>query len=271
MLKLGVLGHPISHSKSPIIHKQFAEQFGLAIEYEKYDVLARNFDRFVSEFFAAGGTGLNVTLPHKESAFLLSIPANNRVSLAKAVNTLSLDKSGELIGNNTDGTGLVRDLADNHGFFTTKKKILILGAGGGVRGILPSLIETQPSCITIANRTVEKAQNLQLELADRFSLSALSYDELGGERFDLIINGTSMGIDKQTPNISGAVVLETTVCYDLMYSAEPTAFMQWGHEKHVALAVDGLGMLVEQAAESFAIWTGKRPDTKPVYQSLRKQ
>lgn len=270
MLKLGVLGHPISHSKSPVIHKQFAEQFGLAIEYEKYDVKVRNFDRFVSEFFANGGNGLNVTLPHKESAFLISSPANKKVSLAKAVNTLSLDKYGELTGNNTDGTGLVRDLADNHGFVTTKKKILILGAGGAVRGILPSLIETQPSSITIANRTMEKAENLQLELGDRFSLNAMPYEELGAEMYDLIINGTSMGIDKKTPDIAGAVVSETTVCYDLMYSTEPTAFMQWGYEKHVALSVDGLGMLVEQAAESFAIWTGKRPDTKPVYQSMRQ-
>lgn len=269
MIKLGVVGHPIAHSKSPVIHGQFAEQLGISIEYEKYDIEPRDFDRFVSEFFAGGGCGLNVTLPHKESAFLLSNPANKEVALAKAVNTLSVDTQGELTGNNTDGTGLIRDLNENHRVFTSKKNILILGAGGAVRGILPALIATQPRSITIANRTMEKVESLKSEVAARFNIHAVPFDELGPDRFDLIINGTSMGIDGQTPNISSAVVSEATVCYDLMYSTKPTAFVEWGLEKHVALAVDGLGMLVEQAAASFTIWTGQRPDTKEVYRFMR--
>jgi shikimate dehydrogenase len=269
VIKLGVIGHPIAHSKSPLIHGQFAKQLGLAIEYERYDIKPKNFDRFVSDFFAGGGHGLNVTLPHKESAFLLSSPATKTVSIAKAVNTLSLDKLGELTGNNTDGAGLVRDLIENHKLVISGQKILILGAGGAVRGILPSLIHMNPSGITVSNRTMEKAHNLKSELAGLFTLDTQPYEELGSERFDLIINGTSMGIAGEMPVVSSAVFDETTVCYDLMYAAEPTAFVQWGLEKHAALAVDGLGMLVEQAAESFAIWTGQRPETKLVYQSLR--
>ncbi len=269
MIKLGVVGHPIAHSKSPLIHSQFAQQLGVAIEYERYAIKPKDFDRFVSDFFAGGGHGLNVTLPHKESAFLLSSPATDTVSLAKAVNTLSLDKAGELIGSNTDGAGLVRDLTVNHGVDLAGKKILVLGAGGAVRGILPALIQMQPSMITVSNRSMEKAESLKSELAKHFKIIALPFDKLGGDRFDLIINGTSMGITGQTPEISSAVLAETTVCYDLMYAAQPTAFVQWGMARHAALAVDGLGMLVEQAAESFAIWTGQRPDTKPVYQSLR--
>ncbi len=269
MIKLGVVGHPIAHSKSPLIHKQFAEQLGLSIEYDRYDILPKGFDSFVSEFFAGGGNGLNVTLPHKESAFLLSTPANQKVSLAKAVNTLALDSTGEIMGHNTDGAGLVRDLQKNHKIELVNKKILILGAGGAVRGILPSLIEAKPAQITVANRTIEKAELLKSELENIFSLTTMPYGELGAEGFDLIINGTSMGVSGETPFISSAVVLETTVCYDLMYASEATAFVTWGKEKHVALAVDGLGMLVEQAAESFAIWTGQRPNTESVYQSLR--
>jgi len=269
VIKLGVVGHPIAHSKSPLIHRQFAEQLGVAIEYEKYDIKPRDFDRFISDFFAGGGHGLNVTLPHKESAFLLSSPATKKVSLAKAVNTLSLDKSGEITGNNTDGAGLVRDLSDNHGVDITNKKLLILGAGGAVRGILPSLIEMGPSIITVSNRTMAKAEILKTEFETLYDLGIQPYEELGKDRFDLIINATSMGIDGQMPNVSSAVLAATTVCYDLMYATEPTAFVRWGQEKHAELAVDGLGMLVEQAAESFAIWTGQRPDTKLVYQSLR--
>jgi shikimate dehydrogenase len=269
VLKLGVVGHPIAHSKSPLIHYQFAEQLGMEIEYERYDIKPRDFDKFVSDFFAGGGHGLNVTLPHKESAFLLSSPATKKVSLAKAVNTLSLAPTGELMGNNTDGEGLVRDLIENHGVSISNLRLLILGAGGAVRGILPSLIAMQPSSITVANRTMEKADSLKFELEDFFNIQTTPYKELGADRFDLIINGTSMGISGQMPAISSAVFEETTVCYDLMYSAEPTAFVQWGLDKHAAIAVDGLGMLVEQAAESFAIWTGQRPDTKSVYQLLR--
>ncbi|MFT4862676.1 MAG: shikimate dehydrogenase [Pseudohongiellaceae bacterium] len=270
MIKLGVVGHPIAHSKSPLIHGQFAKQLGVAIEYERYDIKPKDFDRFVSDFFAGGGHGLNVTLPHKGSAFLLSSPATEKVSLAKAVNTLSLDKKGQLTGDNTDGAGLVKDLTVNHGVDLAHKKILILGAGGAVRGILPALIEMQPSMITVSNRSMEKAEGLKLELSKHYKINTLAYDELGGDRFDLIINGTSMGITGQMPAISSAVLAETTVCYDLMYAAQPTAFVQWGMAKHAALAVDGFGMLVEQAAESFAIWTSQRPNTKPVYQSLRQ-
>lgn len=269
MIKLGVVGHPIAHSKSPLIHGEFAKQLGIKIEYERYDIKPRYFDRFISDFFAGGGHGLNITLPHKESAFLLSKPATEKVSLAKAVNTLNIDKNGELTGNNTDGAGLVRDLTVNHGVDISQKKILILGAGGAVRGILPALIEMKPGTITVSNRTMEKAEILKMELAKHFSITTLPYDELGADRFDLIINGTSMGIDGQMPNVSSAVLEETTVCYDLMYGAEPTVFVQWGREKHAALSVDGLGMLVEQAAESFLIWTGQRPDTTAIYQSLR--
>jgi shikimate dehydrogenase len=267
----GVVGHPIGHSRSPEIHGQFALQCKLDIDYLKFDIEPEKFHSFVSEFFANGGVGLNITVPFKEHAFRLSTPASEKVKLSKAVNTLFLNKNGELVGDNTDGPGLVKDLLNN-GIVLEQKRLLILGAGGAARGILPSLIEKSPSSITIANRTIEKAEQLQQEFSHLQLIEVVGFedfDELGGEPYDVIINATSLGIQGKTPNISSKAVKPSTCCYDLMYSSDDTAFVKWALDNKAKKAIDGLGMLVEQAAVSFEIWLGAIPDTRVVIDRIR--
>lgn len=264
----GVVGHPIAHSKSPDIHKAFAAQFGLKIAYEKYDIAPSEFEAFVEKFFAEGGTGLNVTVPFKEIAFRISEPANDRVRLSKAVNTLFLSGDGNLTGENTDGPGLVQDLSEN-GILIKNKSVLVLGAGGAVRGILPSLIERGCATITVANRTLKNAEQLKQDFESYFALNVCEFDTIPAGPFDVIINGTSMGLSGETPNVPAAAVGKATSCYDLMYSSTATAFVKWGIDNNAAHAVDGLGMLVEQAAESFKLWLAETPSTGSVKDGLR--
>lgn len=290
MKVFGVVGHPIAHSKSPEIHGLFAAQCKVDIEYKKYDIAPEKFESFVSDFFASGGVGLNITVPFKEEAFRLSMPANEKVTLSKAVNTLYLNDKGELTGDNTDGPGLVKDLLSND-IQIEEKRLLILGAGGAARGILPSLLEQSPKSITIANRTVKKAEQLKEEFSHLHSIRVLSFEELGGvnlageivdaateknssdienKPYDVIINATSLGIEGKTPKISKLVINADTSCYDLMYSVENTAFVNWGLENKVCKAIDGLGMLVEQAAVSFQIWLDAAPETDAVIDKIRR-
>jgi len=265
-----VFGNPIGHSKSPLIHRLFAEQTGEQLEYSTLLAPLDDFCAAAQAFFVEG-RGANVTVPFKEEAFRLADSLTARAQRAGAVNTLSKLADGSLLGDNTDGAGLVRDLTVNAGFSLRGKRILLLGAGGSVRGILEPLLAEQPASVTIANRTVEKAELLAQLFADLGAVSASGFDWLE-EPVDLIINATSASLSGDVPPIaSGLIEPGRTLCYDLMYGKEPTSFCRWATEHGAVRALDGLGMLAEQAAEAFYLWRGVRPDTAPVLAELRRQ
>lgn len=270
--KYAVFGNPIAHSKSPEIHRQFAAQTGQALSYEKQLVDEQGFDEAADAFFANGGKGLNITVPFKQDAYSYVARTTPRARRAGAVNTLCLEADGTVLGDTTDGVGLVSDILHNLGWEVRHKKVLILGAGGAVRGALEPLLEQQPQHVVIANRTVDKALQLSKGFAEFGYLLGCGYDMLGEQQFDLIINGTSAGLKGDLPPLPDSLINPegTTVCYDMLYGAEPTPFMQWASER-AAQVSDGLGMLVGQAAESFALWRGVRPETAPVIASLRSQ
>lgn len=270
-----VFGNPISHSKSPFIHDCFARQQGQRMQYRAIEVALDAFDETVIHFFNNQGKGLNITLPFKEQAWKLATQKTLRAELAGAVNTLWRNESGEVCGDNTDGVGLVNDLLHNQSVRLKDSRVLILGAGGAVRGVLLPLIEAGCNEIMIVNRTVEKAQQLVVEfkplLPKSTQLLAASYQELQqSQAYDLIINGTSASLDASLPPVDSSVVGAHTCCYDMMYAARPTAFCQWAVQHHAARAIDGLGMLVEQAAEAFLCWRGIKPETSPVIALLRQ-
>ncbi|MET1069050.1 MAG: shikimate dehydrogenase [Pseudomonas prosekii] len=265
-----VFGNPIGHSKSPMIHRLFAEQTGEQLDYSTSLAPLDDFSHFAKAFFVEG-RGANVTVPFKEDAYRLADSLTARAQRAGAVNTLSKLADGTLLGDNTDGAGLVRDLTVNAGFSLTGKRILVLGAGGAVRGALEPLLAEQPASLIIANRTVEKAELLAQLFADLGPVSASGFDWLQ-EPVDLIINATSASLSGDVPPIAGSLVEPgRTVCYDMMYGKEPTSFCCWAREQGAAVAMDGLGMLAEQAAEAFFLWRGVRPDTAPVLAELRRQ
>lgn len=265
-----VLGNPVAHSRSPAIHAQFAAQCGQDMGYEAVLAPLNGFAVTVAQFIAAGGKGANVTVPFKEEAFRLSTRRSARAERAGAVNTLVFG-ADEIFGDNTDGAGLVRDLTVNAGLSLAGKRILLLGAGGAVRGALEPLLAQQPASLVIANRTVEKAERLAELFDDLGPVSASGFDWLS-EPVDLIINATSASLSGDVPPIAGSLVEPgKTFCYDMMYAKQPTAFCRWATEHGAAMAMDGLGMLVEQAAEAFYLWRGVRPDSAPVLAELRKQ
>jgi len=268
--RYAVMGNPIAHSKSPRIHTLFAEQTGQALEYTAILVEKGGFAEAVAAFRDAGGKGLNVTVPFKQEAWRLANVRTPRSELARAVNTLVLGDDG-ITGDNTDGVGLLRDLERNLGLSIAGKRVLLLGAGGAVRGVLGPLLEAAPAELVIANRTVERA----VELADAFeemgNVAGSSFDDLDGSRFDLVINGTAASLKGEVPALPDNLLARGAFCYDMMYAAEPTAFMLWADEHGAELAADGLGMLVEQAAESFEIWRGVRPDTAAVIRAVRAE
>lgn len=265
----GVMGNPIAHSRSPQIHRAFARQTDQTLEYQAIYVEQGEFERAVELFRLAGGLGLNVTIPFKEDAFALTDVLSDRAKRAGAVNTLRF-KAGKAHGDNTDGYGLVSDIINNHRREIADQKILILGAGGAVRGVLAPLLAQNPLSIVIANRTVSKARELAEKFNDLGRLEACGYPSLAGQRFDLIINGTSTSLQGAIPPIPDDVIAPTGWCYDMAYAAQPTPFMSWALEQGARYAVDGLGMLVEQAAESFFIWRGVKPETAPVIEELLK-
>jgi len=264
-----VLGNPIAHSKSPRIHSLFAEQTGQAIEYETRLVEIDAFEKSIRLMQEEGIRGVNVTVPFKEEAFQIADELSERARLAGAVNTLVFRGDGTILGDNTDGAGLVQDLMHNHQQSITGKRILILGAGGAVRGILKPLIDEKPQGITIANRTVEKAQMLADLFADEFSITAGSFEALAGQQFDLVINGTSLGLKGEVAPVPDGVLAENAVAYDMMYGDGSKPFQKWATSQGATAAHDGLGMLVEQAAESFYIWRGMKPETATVIRALR--
>ncbi len=266
--RYAVIGNPIEHSKSPLIHQRFAELTGEDIAYTRLLGSIDDFGGDVRRFLAAGGKGLNVTVPFKEQACALADELSPRAEMAGAVNTLIVGERG-LRGDNTDGIGLVRDLRDNHGFDFSARRVLLLGAGGAARGVLQPLLDTGPGHLVIANRTASKAESLAARV-NSTRVSARGLDELEGERFDLIINATAAGLTGALPDIPDTLLAKDGWSYDMMYASEPTAFVRWGRARGASRALDGLGMLVEQAAESFYLWRGVRPPTGPVIAMLKE-
>jgi shikimate dehydrogenase len=264
-----VMGNPIAHSKSPRIHRLFAEQTGQLIGYDALLVEKDNFPAAVIEFMATGGKGLNITVPFKQEAWQIADTLSERAQRAGAVNTLWWNESGSLQADNTDGIGLVRDLTCNLSITLQDKTILLLGAGGAARGVLAPLLNEQPAGVHIANRTVERATELADNFADLGMVQASGFDAIDMRDFDIVINATAAGLEGQVPPLASGVIGNNSVCYDMIYGSEPTVFMQYAVQQGCHLAVDGLGMLVEQAAESFRLWRGIAPDTKPVIEALR--
>ena len=259
----GVVGHPVAHSWSPFIHTMFAKQTGQSLVYRLHDVDPEGFRAYVHEFAASGGRGLNVTVPHKLAAVGLATQLEPRAYRAGAVNTLTfVDR--DVIGDNTDGAGLVRDLTENLGVVLANRRILIAGAGGAVRGVVGPLLETGPVELVVAGRTAERAEALAAEFADLGPVRGCGLEELSLGTFDLVINATSAGLSGEVPPIAHEAISATTTCYDMGYAKGDTPFVRWARERGCERALQGWGMLVEQAAESFAIWRGVRPETAPV-------
>jgi len=266
-----VFGHPINHSKSPRIHTLFAEQTQQQLVYTAQDIPAESFDNGISTFFAQGGQGLNCTVPLKELAWQRADTLSERAKFSKAVNTLVLQKDGSLFGDNTDGIGLVTDLTINHNISLENKRILILGAGGASRGIIGPIMQKSPTHIVIANRTVEKAITLSQEFSQLGNITGCSYDEIKNSEFDIILNATSASLTGELPPLSSNLLANNGTCYDLAYSNDPTAFVKWGLDNGASKSLDGLGMLIEQAAEAFFIWRDVRPETKDIIALLNSE
>jgi shikimate dehydrogenase len=264
-----VVGHPITHTLSPRIHKQFAEQTDQNLIYQAIESPLDKFSETVEQFRSAGGRGLNITVPFKQQAWELCDQRSEVAERAGAVNTLLFDDNGQIRGDNTDGRGLVRDILFNHEQAIAGKRLLVLGAGGAVRGVLEPLLKEKPDFCVIANRTLSRAEELVDLFSDIGDLTAVEYSDLTGSSFDMIINGTSASLQGELPPLPQNILTEKAVCYDMMYAKTPTAFVKWGLDNGAELSVDGLGMLVEQAAESFYIWRGIRPETKSVISLLR--
>ncbi len=265
-----VFGNPIKHSRSPQIHAAFAEQTGQALHYRAHKVELGRFAEVASEFFRNGGRGLNITVPFKLDAFEFADELSGRARRAGAVNTLARGEDGRIYGDNTDGVGMVRDINDNLGWSLAGKRILVLGAGGAVRGILGPLLKQRPEELVVANRTLEKAEALAELFAELGPVSGQPFEALPGRQFDIIINGTSASLSGDLPPLPSHILSNEGSAYDMMYGAEPTPFMRWAAAEAAWAVSDGLGMLVEQAAESFCIWRGVRPDTRPVIELIRQ-
>jgi shikimate dehydrogenase len=267
--RYGVMGYPVSHSRSPVIHRLFAQQTGENIQYELLQVTPDKLETAIRQFQRTGGKGLNITVPHKQEVVRLCDQLSEPARTAGAVNTLSF-RGGEIHGDNTDGIGLLRDLALNHAFPIEGSNILILGAGGATRGIVGPLLEMQPASLRIANRTIEKARILADHFGSSGPVSACRFNAVPvSEAYDLIINATSAGIKGEAPPYPAAAVSPETFCYDLSYGLSATPFSTWAREHGASKSVMGWGMLVEQAAESFFIWRGVRPATAPVLKQMK--
>lgn len=269
MDRYAVVGNPIAHSKSPQIHSLFAEQTAQAISYGKILVQPNDFAEEVSGFFALGGRGLNVTVPFKEDAYHYADQLTERARHAGAVNTLAQQEDGHVLGDNTDGAGLVADMLDQS-WTLAGQRLLLLGAGGAVRGVLQPLLAEQPAQLVIANRTEAKAQQLAERFADCGPVSASSYQALAGQQFDVIINGTSASLQGALPPLPDGLLASGGRAYDMMYAPELTPFLLWARDQGAEALSDGLGMLVRQAAESFFLWREVRPDPAQVMAVLRE-
>ena len=263
-----VFGNPIEHSKSPEIHMNFADLTGEAVLYEKQLVDVDNFENAATEFFKKG-KGLNITVPFKLEAYSFAARLTERARRAGAVNTLAMQDDGTILGDNTDGIGMVSDIVDNLGWIVKNKKVLILGAGGAVRGILQPLLGQNPKALVIANRTVEKAKQLAKGFSELGSVEGCGFEHLSDFKFDIVINGTSASLAGDLPPLPDTLLAKGACCYDMMYGAEPTVFMHWAKEHGATAVADGLGMLVGQAAESFKLWRGVKPEVQSVIEKQR--
>ncbi|MBT0959722.1 shikimate dehydrogenase [Denitromonas iodatirespirans] len=271
MDRYALIGHPVAHSKSPAIHAAFAAQTGQAMSYERILAPLDGFVDTVRAFINEGGRGMNVTVPFKLEAFALADQLSPRARAAGAVNTLSFGADG-IHGDNTDGVGLVRDLVANLDCPLAGRRVLLLGAGGAARGALQPLLDAGPARLHLANRTAAKARELAAhftQLAGSVAFSAGGFDDIGSDPFDVVINATSASLSAAAPDIPASVYAPGALAYDMMYGIEPTAFLRAALAAGAARTADGVGMLVEQAAESFLIWRGVRPDTAPVLTPLR--
>ena len=265
--RYALVGHPVEHSRSPLIHTMFARATGQRLTYELIDATPEAFETAVRGFCAAGGKGLNITVPHKQAAFALCTKLSDAASAAGAVNTINIVE-GELHGHNTDGVGLVRDVTVNLRQPLAGKRIVVLGAGGAARGIVGPLLNEKPAELVVANRTKERADEIAAEFGGT-TIVAREFDELAHFRpFEVVINATSAGLKGESPPFPPALVGPRSFCYDLVYGSTDTPFVAWAKTHGAARAVHGWGMLVEQAAESFAIWRGVRPDTKPLLKQV---
>lgn len=265
-----VFGNPINQSKSPNIHRQFAEQTGQDMHYNKQLVSEGEFETAAQQFFVQGGRGLNITAPFKLNAFDFAQKRTARAERAGAVNTLARLSDGTILGDNTDGIGMIHDM-HNLGWEIEGKRILILGAGGAVRGVLQPLLEEKPAQIVILNRTLEKAEELAKNFLDLGSICAKSFAQLEGDVFDIVINGTSASLHGELPPLPDHLLAANACCYDMMYGAEPTVFLLWAKQHGAVQVADGLGMLVGQAAEAFYLWRQIRPEVVPVITAMRRQ
>jgi shikimate dehydrogenase len=266
--RYGVMGYPVSHSRSPVIHRLFALQTKQNMQYELLQVPPPQLEKAIQQFGRTGGKGLNITVPHKSEVVRLVADMSERASNAGAVNTLSF-RDGDLYGDNTDGVGLLRDLQSNIGVKLEDAKILILGAGGATRGIVAPLLEAKPETIVIANRSLDKAQALAEHFSAFGPVVSCRFKDVGTlPVYDLVINATSAGIKGETPPYPTDAIHPQTICYDLSYGLAPTPYANWAVKQGAARTVMGWGMLIEQAAESFYIWRGVRPDTRPVLKQL---
>ena len=269
--RYAVMGDPVAHSKSPRIHAMFAHQFKHNIEYLAIQVDAGGFAQAVEQFRANRGAGLNVTVPYKQEAHALADQLSERAQLAGAVNTLKFDADGRLFGDNTDGAGLAHDLTRNLGLHLRDKRILLLGAGGAVRGVLAPLLKQRPALIVVANRSEWKAKELAEEFAQYGKLEACGLDALKGKRFDLVINGTAASLKGEVPPLPENLFARRALAYDMMYGDKSKPFLDWAALHGADNVTDGLGMLVEQAAESYLLWHGVRPETRLVIERLRSE
>lgn len=263
-----VIGNPVSHSKSPLIHTAFAQQTNQALQYGAILAPLDGFRETVESFRQQGGKGLNITVPFKLEAYQLATRLTERASIAQAVNTLKFEND-EILGDNTDGIGLVRDIEHNLGVAIADKRILLMGAGGAARGVILPLLQLKPALLAIANRTVQKAQALQQQFSAHGHITAGSFMHFSSENFDLIINATSASLHDALPELPIELFAHAVLAYDMMYSHEPTRFLQFAQKNGARHIADGIGMLVEQAAESFLLWRGIRPQTKPVIAQLK--
>jgi shikimate dehydrogenase len=266
--RYAVIGNPVSHSKSPVIHAAFARATGQDLSYEAILAPLDGFRATIEAFRAAGGKGANVTLPFKLEAFDLATETTVRARAAQAVNTLSF--AGDTVrGDNTDGVGLVRDIETNLGIEIAGKHVLVVGAGGAARGVLAPMLERRPAAVTVANRTPDKAVELAARFAHHGPVTGSDYQGLGDCRFDIVVNATSASLAGELPPLPRGVFADGALAYDMMYGSAPTLFLRWANAHGAARLADGLGMLVEQAAESFFVWRAMRPDTAPVIAMLR--
>jgi shikimate dehydrogenase len=267
----GVAGHPVSHSWSPFIHGWFARETGQAMSYRLYDFTPEEFLELGQQFFDDGGCGLNVTLPHKIAAVDIATDLTQRAAQAGAVNTLAARQDGTILGDNTDGIGLVRDLCDNLGVTIGERRVLMIGAGGAARGALAALLQLKPREIVIANRTPERAAALAQSFVRLGPVEGVGLRYITGGAFDLIINSTSAAISGEMAPLPAALIGPRTVCYDMSYGTGPTPFTRWASAQGCQKVRQGWGMLVEQAAESFFIWRGVRPETQAVLAALKER